>query len=102
MPPVRDLALASFFATVDDPRIERTKAHNLLDSIIITMCAVICGADDWVGVAEFGTSKQAWLQQCSTGRRDDRVECRMQKAASSARRAHRRRRRRACSPRSMN
>jgi hypothetical protein len=63
MPPVRDLALASFFATVDDPRIERTKAHNLLDSIIITIGAVICGADDWVGVAEFGTSKQAWLQQ---------------------------------------
>ncbi|NCC33174.1 MAG: ISAs1 family transposase [Chloroflexia bacterium] len=63
MPPVRELALASFFATVDDPRIERTKAHKLLDIIIITICAVICGADDWVGVAEFGISKQAWLKR---------------------------------------
>ncbi|PDW01156.1 ISAs1 family transposase [Candidatus Chloroploca asiatica] len=62
MSPSRELALASSFATVDDPRIERTKAHNLLDSIIITMCAVFCGADDWVGVAEFGTSKEAWLK----------------------------------------
>jgi hypothetical protein len=62
MPPVRELALASYFATMDDPRIERTKAHNLLDIIIITICAVICGADDWVGVAEFGTSKETWLK----------------------------------------
>jgi hypothetical protein len=61
MPPSREIALATYFATVDDPWIERTKAHNLLD-IIITICAVICGADDWVGGAEFGTSKQAWLQ----------------------------------------
>ena len=58
----RELALASYFVAVDDPRIERTKAHNLLDIIIITICAVICGADDWVSVAEFGTSKHAWLQ----------------------------------------
>lgn len=58
-----ELALASYFATVDDPRIERTKAHKLLDIIIITICAVICGADDWVGVAEFGTSKAAWLKE---------------------------------------
>jgi hypothetical protein len=62
MPGVRELALASYFATVDDPRIDRTKAHNLLDIIVITICAVICGADDWVGVAEFGTSKAAWLK----------------------------------------
>ena len=62
MPPSRELALATYVATVDDPRIERTKAHNLLDIIIITIGAVIGGADDWVGVAEFGTSKQAWLQ----------------------------------------
>ncbi len=64
MPPVRALALASSFATVDDPRIERTKAHNLLDNIIITLCAVIGGADDWVGVEEFGTSNEAWLKEC--------------------------------------
>ncbi len=62
MPGARKLALASYFATVDDPRIDRTKAHNLLDIIVITICAVICGADDWVGVAEFGTSKAAWLK----------------------------------------
>jgi hypothetical protein len=55
MPPVRELALASYFTTVDDPRIERSKEHTLIDIMIITICGVIGGADDWVGVAEFGS-----------------------------------------------
>lgn len=61
MPLLRDLAIGHYFATVDDPRIERTKDHALLDIIIIAMCAVICGADGWVDVAEFGKAKQPWL-----------------------------------------
>lgn len=55
------LAIAQYFAAVDDPRIERTKAHRLLDILIIAICAVLCGADGWVDVEEFGRSKQAWL-----------------------------------------
>ena len=61
MPLLQDLAIGSYFADVDDPRIERTRDHALLDIIIITICAVICGADGWVGVEEFGTSKRSWL-----------------------------------------
>lgn len=44
----RPLAITSYFAAVDDPRLERTKAHALLDMIVIAICAVICGADGWV------------------------------------------------------
>ena len=62
MPLLQDLAIGSYFADVDDPRIERTRDHALLDIIIITICAVICGADGWVGVEEFGTSSvPGWL-----------------------------------------
>jgi predicted transposase YbfD/YdcC len=57
----RPLAITAYFADVDDPRIDRTKAHVVLDIIVISICAVICGADGWVDVAEFGRSKQAWL-----------------------------------------
>ena len=41
--------LASFqahFADVDDPRIDRTKLHALLDIIVIAICAMISGADN--------------------------------------------------------
>src|SRR5215203_4408365 len=61
MPLLRDLAIGRYFANITDPRIERTKDHMLLDIIIIAIAAVICGADGWVDVEEFGTSKRAWL-----------------------------------------
>jgi predicted transposase YbfD/YdcC len=55
-------ALADAFADLTDPRVDRTKDHLLLDIVAIAICAVICGADSWVAVAEFGITKQAWLQ----------------------------------------
>ncbi len=34
----------------------------MLDIIMIAICAVICGADDWVKVAEFGEAKSSWFK----------------------------------------
>src|SRR6266568_4752008 len=50
--------LETIFAQVEDPRLERTKQHRLRDIIIIAICAVICGADGWVGIEEFGKAKE--------------------------------------------
>ena len=55
--------LASSFATLTDPRVDRTKEHLLLDIVLIAICAVVCGADGWVEVAEFGETKQEWFSQ---------------------------------------
>ena len=55
-------SIGEHFATLDDPRIDRTKRHKLLDIVIIAICAVICGADGWVGVEEFGKAKEKWLR----------------------------------------
>lgn len=51
------------FSKLEDPRIERNKLHKLLDIIVITVCAVICGADNWVEIELFGKKKQEWLRQ---------------------------------------
>lgn len=51
------------FATLNDPRVERTKHHSLIDIISIAICAVICGADSWVAVETFGKAKQPWLER---------------------------------------
>ena len=45
------------FASIPDPRINRRKLHKLSDIFFITLCAVICGADDWVAIELFGKSK---------------------------------------------
>jgi hypothetical protein len=54
--------LATIFAAVEDPRIERTKRHKLLDILLIALCGVICGAEGWAEIEEFGRTKEAWLQ----------------------------------------
>jgi len=55
-------SITEHFASLQDPRIERTKLHHLLDILVIAICAVICGADDWVEVELFGNAKLAWLR----------------------------------------
>ncbi len=57
--------LATSFAALTDPRVERTKEHLLLDIVLIAICAVVCGAAmrGWVEVAEFGETKQEWFSR---------------------------------------
>ena len=58
-------ALASIedhFGDLTDPRIDRTKLHQLLDILVIAICAVICGADSWEDVEDFGNAKVEWIR----------------------------------------
>lgn len=48
---------------VEDPPIERTKRHQLIDVITIAICAVICEADSWVAIETYGQAKQEWLKR---------------------------------------
>ncbi len=54
--------LLRFFDELEDPRMERTKMHALSDILVITICAVICGADEWTEIELFGQSKHPWLK----------------------------------------
>ena len=44
------ITIADHFSELEDPRIERTKRHKLIDIITITNCAVICNADGWTDI----------------------------------------------------
>ncbi len=44
------ITIADHFSTLEDPRIERTKRHKLIDIITITICAVIGNADGWTEI----------------------------------------------------
>ena len=54
--------LESIFAQVEDPRMERTKLHRLRDIIILAICGVICGAEGWVDIEEFGKAKATFFR----------------------------------------
>ncbi len=53
--------LFEHFATLPDPRVERTKEHLLLDILTIAVCAIIGDADSFVEMEEFGNAKQEWF-----------------------------------------
>lgn len=48
------------FHSLTDPR-RRESTYPLINIVMIAVCAVICGADDFVAIAEFGEKKRTWL-----------------------------------------
>ena len=57
----RELSLAHHFADLTDPRIDRSRLHELLDIVAIAICAVVAGADSWDDIEDFGNAKIDWL-----------------------------------------
>ncbi len=56
-------SLVEHFSLLMDPGIERKKLHQLMDIIVLTICATLCGAQGWDAIAEFGLNKLDWLRQ---------------------------------------
>jgi hypothetical protein len=44
---VAKLILVECMAAIEDPRIDRTKAHDLQDIQVLCVPAVLCGTDGW-------------------------------------------------------
>ena len=60
MPPA---SLWDCFSDLPDPRRAQGRRHKLIDLLTIALCAVLCGADDFTEIEEFGETKEAWLRQ---------------------------------------
>lgn len=55
-------SIATHFGHLSDPRVERTRAHNLLDILTIAICAILAGAEGPTGMETFGQAKEEWLR----------------------------------------
>ena len=60
MPTLKSARIQDHFAELTDPR-RREVVYPLINVVVIAVCAVICGADDFVAIAEFGRKKREWL-----------------------------------------
>ena len=58
------VSVLDHFADLDDPRVERTRRHKLVDIIAIAICAIICGADSWVHVELFCPASTIFADSC--------------------------------------
>ncbi|MDC2645809.1 transposase family protein, partial [Bacteroides ovatus] len=46
---------------IEDPRMNRKKVHKMETIIYISIAAVICGAQSWNEIEEFGNAKIAFF-----------------------------------------
>jgi len=53
--------LKAHFQQLADPRIGRAKRHELLDLVMIAVCAMLCGAESFTEMAAFGRCKADWF-----------------------------------------
>jgi predicted transposase YbfD/YdcC len=56
-------SIVGCFADMEDPRFTHLCLHKLIDIVVIAICAVLCGADNWVEIAAFGRAKYDWLRK---------------------------------------
>ncbi len=56
-------SLIDHFSQLEDPRIDRHKQHELLDIIVLGVCAVDGGAEGWEAIEGFGNAKLSWLRK---------------------------------------
>lgn len=52
-----------YFRDVADFRLERSKLHKLSDILMLSLCAVLSGAEDFEEIAEYGRQKEPFLRQ---------------------------------------
>ena len=56
-------SLIEHFSKLEDPRVDRNKKHELIDVIVLCVCAVVSGAEGWSDIEEFGRTKLEWLRR---------------------------------------
>lgn len=56
------LSLIEHFETLSDPRVERTKDHDLIDVLIIAVCTLLCGGESFNDMEDFGHAKHDWFK----------------------------------------
>jgi predicted transposase YbfD/YdcC len=58
----RLMAVFTPFENLTDPRIERTRRHELFDLVVVALCGTIAGSDTWADIERFGKERLAWLR----------------------------------------
>ena len=56
------LSLIEHFEMLSDPRMDRTKEHDLIDVLIIAVCTLLCGGESFNDMEDFGYAKQDWFK----------------------------------------
>lgn len=56
------VSITEAFENLTEPRVERTRYHDLIDIVVIAICGTICGCDSWEDLPRYGKAKIDWLR----------------------------------------
>jgi len=56
------ISLIEHFKNLADPRVNRTKDHDLIDVLIIAICTLLCAGESFHDMEDFGKAKQDWFK----------------------------------------
>src|SRR5947208_1991621 len=56
------LSLIEHFKTLTDPRVDRTKDHDLIDVLVIAICCLLCAGQSFNDMEDFGKAKYDWFK----------------------------------------
>lgn len=51
------------FRMLEDPRVEGRTDHDLLDIMVLALCAVMAGAEGWDDIEDWGRAREGWLRR---------------------------------------
>jgi len=60
------VSLESHFSILEDTRDPLRRHHILIDILMVAIAAVLCGADGWTEIEEFGKSNETWFKKFLT------------------------------------
>ena len=60
---IMSLEIKKHFRNLKDPRRRHGRLHRLLDIVVIAVCAVTGGADNWEEIAAFGRRHESWFRR---------------------------------------
>jgi predicted transposase YbfD/YdcC len=55
-------SLVAHFGGLTDPRLNRTKDHDLIDILVIAICTLLCAGETFNDMEDFGRAKQDWFK----------------------------------------
>ncbi|OFW74510.1 MAG: hypothetical protein A2W46_00110 [Alphaproteobacteria bacterium RIFCSPHIGHO2_12_42_13] len=61
--PRDETAFLDTFGALEDPRSTRNQLYSVNEILLLTLCAVLCGAEGWQDIEDFGKAKLPFLRQ---------------------------------------
>src|SRR5262245_9282583 len=56
-------SIGSYFQSLPDPRHTRNRKHSLIDTVVISVCGMVCGCDEPTAIHRWASNRVDWLKQ---------------------------------------